>query len=57
MYKHVFGTSMGSLVSFTVANLVKEETEEKALSTFVIKLPFWKRYIDDTHSCSSRQEG
>ena len=48
VYKQVFGTAMGSPVSVTVANLVMEEIEEKALSTFDIKLPFWKRYVDDT---------
>ena len=39
---------MGSPVSVTVANLAMEEIEEKALSTFDNKLPFWKRYVDDT---------
>ena len=39
---------MGSQVSVSVANLVMEDIEERALSTFSVSLPFWKRYADDT---------
>jgi hypothetical protein len=35
-------------VSVTVANMVMEYVEEKALSTFPVKPIFWKRYVDDT---------
>ena len=48
VYRQVYGTAMGSPVSVTVANLVMEDIEERALSTFGIQLPFWKRYVDDT---------
>ena len=48
VYQQVHGTSMGSPVSITIANLVMEDIEQRALSTFRTPLPFWKRYADDT---------
>ena len=47
-YQQIFGTAMGSPVSVTVANLVMEEIEERALATFDPPPRFWKRYVDDT---------
>ena len=48
-YQQTFGTAMGSPVSVTVANLVMEEIEEVALSSYPGTPPrFWKRYVDDT---------
>ena len=48
MFRQKFGTAMGSPVSVSVANLVMEDIEEHALTSFNIQLPFWKRYVDDT---------
>ena len=39
---------MGSPVSITVANLVMEGEEDRALTTSNIDIRFWKRYVDDT---------
>ena len=49
VYRQAQGTAMGSPVSVVVVNLVMEDIEERALSTFHSPPPrFWKRYIDDT---------
>ena len=39
---------MGSPVSATVANLVMEDVEQRALTSCTVQLPFWKQYVDDT---------
>ena len=48
MYQQVHGTAMGSPVSVDVANIAKENIEERTLSTFHPTPRFWKRYVDDT---------
>ena len=48
MYQQTYGTAMGSPVSVTIANLVMEDVEERAMTTTDIPLHFWKRYVNDT---------
>ena len=46
---------MWSPVSVVVANLVMEEIEQIALSTFHSMPRFWKRYVDDTCTALPKQ--
>ena len=46
-YKQIFGVAMGSPISVTIANLVMENIETKALQTFQNPPIMWKRYVDD----------
>ena len=48
MFQQTYGTAMGSPVSVTVANLVMEDVEERALATTKMPPRFWKWYVDDT---------
>ena len=48
VYQQSYGTAMSSPISVTIANLVMEEVEERALATTDILLRFWKRYVEDT---------
>ena len=48
VYQQVYGTAMGSPVSVTVANLVMEDVEQRALNTCASPPAFWKCYVDDT---------
>ena len=54
-YKQVYGTAMGSPVSVVVANLVMEDIESRALSSFSPSPVFWKRYVDDV-CCAVKEE-
>ena len=48
LYKQIFGVLLGSPISVTIANLVMETVETKALQTFQNSPIMWKRYVDDT---------
>ena len=55
-FQQVFGTAMGSPVSVTVANLVMEDIEQRALTSCTIQPPFWKRYVDDTFTALTQEQ-
>jgi len=47
VYKHIFGTPMGSLLSPIIADLILQDLEIKAIERLPIKLPIYYRYVDD----------
>lgn len=46
---------MRSPVSVVIANLVREDVEERALTTFHTPPPFWKRCVDDTFTALPKE--
>ena len=46
-YRQIFGVAMGLPVSVMIANLVMENVEEEAMSTFLNPPKFWRRCVDD----------
>ena len=56
MFQQVFGTAMGSPVSVTVANLVMEDVEQRALTSCTIQPPFWKQCVDDTFTALPQEQ-
>ena len=55
VFQQTYGTAMGSPVSVSVANIVMEDVEERALASYEIQLPFWKRYVDDICTAVPKQ--
>ena len=47
IYKQIYKVAMGTLVSVNVANLVREDVEDRTLKSFAAHLRFWKRYVDN----------
>ena len=47
---------MGSPVSAVMADIVMEDLEQKALSTFLTSPQLWKRYVDDVCSAAKSTE-
>ena len=47
-YKELHGTAMGSPVSVVVAEIVMQNIEESALSTFQQTITLWLYYVDNT---------
>ena len=48
VYQQVHGTDMGSPVSVVIVNLVMEDIEERALTTFHPPPHFWRCCVEDT---------
>ena len=55
-YKQLHGTAMGSPVSVVVAEIVMQNIEEQALSTYTKTLLLWLRYVDDTFTAVHKDE-
>ena len=47
---------MGSPISPVLADLVLEEIEETAISTFPYPPKWWFRFVDDSHACLKRDQ-
>jgi len=55
-YKQLHGTAMGSPVSVVVAEIVMQNIQERALTTYKRTLPLWLRYVDDTFTAVHKDE-
>ena len=54
-YQQTFGCAMGSPVSVTVANLVMEFVEERAISTAAHPPWWWYRYVENSQTCLQKE--
>ena len=52
-YKQTFETAIGPPVLVTVANLVMEDVEERAIASYHLPPLIWKRYVDEV--CTALQ--
>ena len=55
-YKQIFGCAMGSPIRPVIADLVMEEIEESAIATALQPPKWWFRYIDDSHTCLTKDQ-
>ena len=49
-YEQIFGTPLGLSLSPVIANMVMEDLEQQALSTFHNPPSIWVRYVDDVYA-------
>jgi len=47
IYKQIYGTSKGYLLSPILADIVMQDLEKKAINILGIDFPFYYRYVDD----------
>ena len=55
-YEQIFGTPMGSSLSPVIANMVMEDLEQQALSTFHNSPSIWVRYVDDVYAIAKNRK-
>ena len=55
-YRQIFGVAMGSPISVIISNLVVENVEEGAMSTFLNPPKIWRRYVDNTFVIIKKQK-
>ena len=55
-YRQIFGIAMGSTILIIISNLVMENVEEGAMSTFLKPSKFWRRYVDNTFVITKKTE-
>ena len=54
--KQLHDTAMGSPVSVVAAEIVIQNIEEQALTTYTLTVPLWLRYVDDTSTAVHKTE-
>ena len=55
-YHQISESAMGSPVSAVIAELVMQEVETMALASSPVSIKWWRRYVDDSHSCMKNDD-